>query len=404
MELVLWDVILAAVAAVLVYVDQREAAQAPARAATPPPAASPTDPLTPPRGERALPSPRVTRANSGEQALQAEFDRLADEARGKSPADARRIYAGASARLDESSSWQRFLRQEETRLLAEEASGAKRLLLRVRLRAAADRGETSRIDALAAHTPPDLIDLPAERAWGRLRAGEGGAGAKGLDLQGFSPDHASVEGRRCRVDAWLGRAEAEALRDAVDATLAYIAQSLQAEPPPLRVALLAAAQAPPAGFEVISYARSDETQPERLARVQLLAASVALERMHPGSLQRWTGRALAHALAGATLETRGPRATAQGLAARAVFSQALPDGRGATVEGLLAQGPDLARDPCGAAAVRLVSYALREREGRAALLWGALLAEVGGRAPLDKALSGQARRIEAAWSASEQGP
>lgn len=403
LELVLWDVILAAVAAVLVYVDQKEAAQVARELATPPPSASPTP--APPReiprvtrATRATPTPR----GPSEASLQAEFDRLADAARDKPPAEARRIYAGASARLDESSVWQRFLRQEETRLRAAEATDARRLLLRVRLRAAADRGDSTRLEALAARTPPDLIDLEAERAWAKRRAG--GKPGGGLDLKGFSPDQASVEGRRCRVESWLGRPEADALRSVVDATLAYTGAALQGEPPALRAALLATPGGAPTGFELVTFARSDESAAERAERVRLLTASAALQRMHPGCLTRWSGHALAEALAGATLESQGPRATALGTAARAVFSQALPDGRGALVEGLLSRGPDLERDPTGAAATRFLSYALREREGRAALLWGALLGDVAGRAPLAKALPGRAPRLEAAFCASEQGP
>lgn len=397
LELVLWDVILAAVAAVLVFVDSREAAEAALRPApfpSPVPRASQV-PDEPPRVDP--PAPTRKKADP----LKAEFERLADEAEGKSPEEARRIYAKASRELAQSELWQRFMTRESERLLGAERADAKRLLFRVRLRVTADLGAKSRFTVLAQRTPPDLVDLERERSWVALRAKKA---KSGLNLSGFSPDQTTHEGRRCRVESFVGSREGTEARNVVDATLATAEAVFGRELPAVRLGILKEPGSSSAKVDVVTFARRGEPESERLERIRLLTASWALERLHLGSLERWSGRALAEALAGVNFDAAGPQPTPLGRAARAVASESPPPGDGERLRAILAQGQGAsgAEDPTCARLTRLAAFALHEREGRATRLWSSLRAHAAAGKAFPKGL--RSSRLEADWAAHERAP
>jgi len=400
LELVLWDVILAAVAAVLVFVDSREAAELglrPPPAKTPAPHASrvPQDP--PPRVDPPQPSPSRAKVDP----IKAEFERLADEAEGKSASEARRIYAKASRELAQSELWQRFMTRESERLLGAERADARRLLLRVRLRVTADLGAKGRFEVLAQRTPPDLVDMERERTWAATRAEKA---KSGLNLSGFSPDQTTHEGRRCRIESFVGSREGTEARNVVDATLATAEAVFGRELPAVRLGVLKEPGASSAKVDVATFVRRGEPEAERLERIRLLSACWALERLHPGCLERWSGRALAEALAGVNFDAAGARPTPLGLAARAVASESPPPGDGERLRAILAQGQGASgkSDPTCARLTRLAAFALSEREGRATRLWSALRAHAAASKAFSKGL--RSSRLEADWAAFERAP
>lgn len=406
LELVLWDVILAAVAAVLVFVDSREAAEQALRPAATPqpsiqpslePSARPSQPTDQPPDRVRPPAPSRPKLD----ALKAELEGLADEAEGKSPDEARRIYAKASAKLAQSEPWQRFLTRENERLQGAERTDGRRLLFRVRICVAADLGLKAQFDALAKRTPADLVDLSRERTWLEMRLKGGQAG---LNLSGFSPDQTTLEGRRCRIESFVGSREGTEARNVVDATLATAEVVFGRELPAIRVGILKEPGSPSAKVDVATFARRGETEAERLERIRLLTASWALERLHPGSLQRWSGRALAEALAGVNFDASGPRPTPLGRAARNVASESPPPGDGARLREILTKGEASFRssDPTCARLTRLGAFALEERESRAARLWPALRAHAASGKAFPKGL--RLARLEADWAAHESTP
>ena len=399
LELVLWDVILAAVAAVLVFVDSREAAEAGVRPPPPIPGAQATPiPEHPPaRVDPPTPSPPRAKADP----LKAEFERLADEAEGKPASEARRIYAKASSQLAQSELWQRFMTRESERLLGAERADARRLLFRVRLRVSADLGAKGRFKVLAQRTPADLVDMERERSWAETRA----QGAKsGLNLSGFSPDQTTHEGRRCRIESFVGSREGTEARNVVDATLATAEAVFGRELPAVRLGILKEPGAPSAKVDVATFVRRGELEAERLERIRLLSACWALERLHPGCLGRWSGVALAEALAGVNFDASGPRPTPLGLAARAVASESLPAGDGERLRAILAQGQGASgkADPTSARLTRLAAFALQEREGRATRLWSALRAHAAAGKTFSTGL--RSSRLEADWATFERAP
>ncbi|MBL4845792.1 MAG: hypothetical protein JKY65_09715 [Planctomycetes bacterium] len=398
MELVLWDVILAAVAAVLVFVDSQEAAkQALLPAPSPSAIPTPTQPSEVP-SPSARPATRRGPVRVKVDLLKQELERLSDEAEGKSPEETRRIYAKASVRLRASESWQRFMSREGERLLKAERGDGRRLVFRVRLQVAADRGARTWFETLAKQTPTDLIDLRQERAWVEARSKRGGD----LNLSGFSPGQKTIEGRRCRVESWIGSREGTEVRNVVDATLAQISAVFGRDIPALRIGLLKEPGEPGAKVDLATYPRTGETEAERLERVRVLAAGWALERIHPGCQDRWSGRAMAEAFAGASLEAGGSRPTPFGRSVRAVASGAIPDGSGDHLAALFAEGPNAEGDPTGASAARLATFALVEREGRATRLWPALRAHAATGKAFPKSL--RVGRLEQDWIAHERAP
>jgi hypothetical protein len=400
LELVLWDVILAAVAAVLVFVDSREAAEAGLRPAPsqPAPVQSPLPTSGGPDGGP-VEAPRPTRKKV--DPLKAEFERLADEAEGKSADEARRIYAKASRKLARSELWKRFMERESERLQGSERADARRLLFRVRLRATADLGASGRFASLAARTPPDLVDMERERSWAALRA-KGSKG--GLNLSGFSPDQTTHEGRRCRIESFVGSREGTEARNVVDATLATAEAVFGRQLPAIRVGILKEPAASSAKVDVATFARRGEPEAERLERIRLLTASWALERLHPGCLERWSGRALAEAAASLNFEAAGSRPTPLGRAARAVASESPPPGDGERLREILSRGEAASGkdDPTCSRLSRLATFALEEREGRATRLWTSLRAHAAAGKAFSKSI--RSSRLEADWAAHERSP
>lgn len=399
LELVLWDVILAAVAAVLVFVDSREAAEAALRPGPPASPAATPEPIAPPPADSPRPATSQSPARPKADPLQAEFERLADEAEGKSASEARRIYAKASRALARSALWRRFMTRERERLLGAERADARRLLFRVRLRVTADLGAAGRFEELARLTPPDLIDLERERSWAALQAK--GAKGGGLNLSGFSPDQTTHEGRRCRVESFLGSREGTEARNAVDAVLATAEQVFGRELRALRLGILKEPAAASTKVDVATFARRGEPEAERLERIRLLTASWALERLHPGCLERWSGRALAEALAGLTFDASGALPTPLGRAARAVASESTPPGDGALLRELLSTG-ESSSDPTSARLTRLATFALQEREGQTKRLWSSLRAHAAAGQAFPQGL--RTSRLEADWASFERAP
>ncbi|MGE0709935.1 MAG: hypothetical protein AB7N76_25385 [Planctomycetota bacterium] len=404
-ELVLWDVILAGVAAGLLYFDARQGADAqskhppPAASPSPSASASPSSSPGPKPGFSATPEP--SRADPSVAAAEQELRRLQEEAKGRGAADALRIYEGASPALQTSAAWRRFWPGEQERLQAAARGEALARCLVRELQVAADLGRRQRVEALIAALPADARDPQRdEPAWAdqqRARP-KGPVGGTGLQLEGYDPNLTSTAGELATVVGWSGEAEAKAIRVAAEDALLELTTLLGRRlPKPLVLVMLKEGAKPPPSFDVLSRERPGEELAAREERGAWLAARWGVERLLPGG-ERWTRAALVRYLAGCL--QAGPKAGLNALGrAQAALLEA-PDGTGNLLLGLAARGPNALADPAGARAVGLLRFAAAEREGAAIELWPALIADARGAGALSGFMTpARATGLEAAWRA-----
>lgn len=407
-ELVLWDVILAGVAAFLLFVDARLAAEARALPAPPGPeaAASPAGDSPPSEGGDEGGGP--ARVDGREAELEAELERLQAQAKGQPAGEALQTYEGASAALRASAAWRRFWPLERERLQRSVEEEALIRWLGRGVEVAADLGRSARARELVAALPAAAQgryqgELDWAQAQAERKATPAGQGGGGLKLSGgYDPKQGRAEGSRCVVECGLGQQEAERLRGAAEDALVML-EALAGRRPAsaCRVAVLAdAAQPAPKSYDVLSRARPGEAPAARAERVAWLAADWGARQLFPGA-ERWTRAALIEVLAGSVQRAgSAPGLNALGQAQASLLE--LPEGSGSELGALASEGPG-ARPARRALALGLVRFALAERDQAAIELWPALLDDARGAKPLSAWMTPtRAAGLEAAWRAASE--
>lgn len=393
-ELVLWDVVLAGLAAGLVYVDSRWERAAP----KPVEQAVKTNQKKRAKRKTVEPAHKSPAAHTGTRRASASDDPPPDPAEAelsdlrakarvhlpKRPDKALAVYERAPASLRRSVAWQAFWPGERKRLLAGLEATDLLTALRPEVQLAADAGRPRAVQSLLARLPvagraaldPEITRAKqAQAAQTKPPKKKGG----GLEIKGFSPDAVKLKGVRCVVQGGLGRTVSEAVRDEVDGLLErgerLLGRSLSAR---LDLRLLAPADEAVKHTAVLrtTRQRNQEPAPAVRARARYLAARwLATQLLRPAS--GFWRVSFARALAGA--RDRAGALRAEGQARRRLFLAAKPDGSGTVLLGLARKTRDDSDDPAGTRGWALVHFACFSSDSAALDLKRALLDELGGK-------------------------